>query len=240
MQKKKILLADDVELFLELEKTFFRREGFDLLVARSGEEAYRMVLDHRPDMVFMDLFMPQMNGDEACRKIKEDAELRSIPVVMVTHGGKDDDLDRCRDAGCDDLVLKPINRHHFLTTARRFLGIVDRAAHRVRARFKVSYGMPSKKISSTFSVNLSTGGLFIETEEAFPPDSRLQLEFRLPDREAPVTCGGRVAWVNHPRKIVKAQLPPGLGLQFMDLRLEDMEAIRNYIKGECLDGGQSL
>ena len=234
MNKKIILLADDVELFLELEKTFFRREGFDLYIARTGEEACRLAVEHRPDMIFMDLYMPQMNGDEACRKIKENPELRTTPIVMVTHGGKEDDLGRCRDAGCDDIVLKPINRHHFLATARRFLGIVDRAAHRVRARLKIHYHLPLKRLTAIHSANLSTGGVFLETEEVLPPESRVNLEFRLPCRESPVLCQGRVAWVNHPRKIVKAQLPPGMGLQFMDLRLEDLESIRDFVKKECL------
>lgn len=133
MTRKKILLADDVELFLELEKTFFRRENFELLIARTGQEAWDLTLAEGPDLVFMDLFMPGMDGDEACRLIKNHRQTAAIPVVMVTQGGWDGDLVRCREAGCDDILLKPINRHLFMATARRLLQVVDRSEQRVGA-----------------------------------------------------------------------------------------------------------
>lgn len=85
--RKKILLADDVELFLELEKTFFRRESFELLIARTGQQAWDLTQAETPDLVFMDLFMPGMDGDAACRLIKQQPQTASIPVVMVTQGG---------------------------------------------------------------------------------------------------------------------------------------------------------
>ncbi|HKK01215.1 MAG TPA: response regulator, partial [Desulfuromonadales bacterium] len=103
MSHRKILLVDDVELFLELEKTFFNRAGFQLLVARTGQEAYDLAVSERPDLIFMDLFMPQMNGDEACRLLKADPALAAIPVVMVTQGGHEEELRRCRQAGCNDI-----------------------------------------------------------------------------------------------------------------------------------------
>jgi len=233
VENKKVLLADDVELFLELEKTFFRREGFELLVARSGREAYDMVLTHRPDLVFMDLFMPEMNGDESCRLIKAHAEVGNTPVVMVTHGGRDEDLQCCRDAGCDDIVLKPINRHHFLSTARKYLNVVERAAPRVQARLRVQYGSDGRLLTH-YSVNLSSGGVFIETPEPLPAKTALSLEFDLPALGRTIRCKGRVAWINHPEQIINPQLPSGMGLQFLDLSLEDLTSIREYVKKEYL------
>ena len=61
-------------------------------MARTGKQAFEMTLAHKPDLVFMDLFMPELNGDDACRKIKEHPETRTIPVVMVTQGGREDEL----------------------------------------------------------------------------------------------------------------------------------------------------
>ena len=232
--EKKVLLADDVELFLELEKTFFRREGFQLLVARTGRQAVDLVLEHRPDLVFMDLFMPELNGDEACRQIKAHPEVGNTPVVMVTQGGREAELEQCRQAGCDDILLKPINRHHFLGTARRFLQVADRSTPRIKARLRIHYGAEMKKVLTDYSVNLSTGGVFIETAEVLPPHTALSLEFVLPAPEKTVTCRGRVAWVNHPDKIINPALPAGMGLQFLDLHYEDLVAIRNYVKTKCL------
>jgi uncharacterized protein (TIGR02266 family) len=234
MSEITVLLADDVELFLELEKTFFRREGVRLLTARTGKEAVDLVLEHRPGLVFMDLYMPEMDGDEACRQIKAHPALRMTPVVMVTHGGRPEDLERCRQAGCDDILLKPINRHLFVETARRFLQVVDRAAPRVEARFSIRYGIFQQNLLSNYAVNLSTGGIFIETDTILPPHTSLGLEFVLPEPKREIVCQGRVAWVNHPDKIINPALPAGMGLQFLDLQGDDLDAIRDYIKTRAL------
>ena len=105
MAKIKVLLADDVQLFLELENSFFSREEVYVRMVRSGREVLEAVAEEMPDLIFLDMFMPEMNGDECCRKLKSDAALRHIPVVMVTTGGREDDLKLCRDAGCDEVVL---------------------------------------------------------------------------------------------------------------------------------------
>jgi len=230
----KILLADDVELFLELERTFFRREKVEILVARTGLEAYEITLDKRPNLVLMDLYMPEMNGDEACRRIKANPEISSTPVVIVTQGGREDDQLRCREAGCDDILLKPINRHHFVATARKFLNLVDRSAPRIVAQLKIHFGIEPQMLLTDYSVNISTGGVFLRTKNLLPADTPLLLEFFLPNLASRIQCQGRVAWVNTPKNAKKPQLPPGMGIQFLDLSLEYMYAIREFIKQQCL------
>jgi len=234
VDKKKILLADDVELFLELEKTLFRRENFVLLVARNGQEAFDLIASQRPDLVFMDLYMPVMNGDICCRRVKDDPDLCRTPIVMVTQGGREEDLNRCRQAGCDEILLKPINRHQFVETARRLLTIAAREAQRVGARLEVRYGTDQQHVLNNYSVNISTGGLFLETDDPLPVDTPLSLEFTLPGRELPICCKGRVAWVNHPVLLHKPEMASGMGIQFIGLSLDDMYSIRDFIKQECL------
>jgi uncharacterized protein (TIGR02266 family) len=235
MAQKKVLLVDDVELFLDLEKTFFRREEVTLLFARTGRQAVDLTLAERPDVVFMDLFMPDMNGDEACRLIKQHPECGSTPVVMVTHGGRDADLETCRAAGCDDILYKPISRHQLLDTAHRFLQLTERAADpRIPAKLTVRYGQGMQRQLTDYSVNISTGGLFLETASPLPAGSELLLEFPLPGRAESVVCQARVAWVNAPDCPGRLQLPSGMGMQFLDLSLDDLQSIREYIKQECL------
>lgn len=235
MDRKKILLADDVELFLALEKTLFRREHFNLLTARDGHQAFELIAAERPDLVFMDLYMPGMNGDECCRRVKNDPDLRSTPVVMVTQGGREEDLARCRQAGCDEILLKPINRHLFVDAARRLLAVAARAAQRVRARLEVRYGPDRRQLLSNYSVNISTGGLFLETDDPLPVDTPLALEFTLPSRQTSIRCAGRVAWVNHPVLLHQPEMAAGMGVQFVDLSLDDLHAIRDFIKLESLE-----
>ena len=234
MTPLKILLVDDVELFLKVEKTFFQRENVELLVARSGREAVAMVQAERPHLVFMDLYMPEMNGDQACRIIKTDSHLRSIPVIMVAGSDRPEDILRCKDSRCDDVIHKPVSQRAFLDTARKYLGVATRTATRIEARLEISYGLGADRLLSHYSINISTGGLFLETPEPLPSETPLILEFTLPDRPAPIRCRGRVAWVNPPDHPKKQELPPGMGIQFINLALADMQLIRDFIKSDDL------
>jgi len=234
MKKRKILLADDLELLLRLEKTFQYRDEFELITTGSGEKALALARETKPDLIFLDLYMPGMNGDECCRAIKEDARYRGIPVVMVIQGNRDDDLKRCREAGCDAIVQKPINRHELLEMTRKFLQIEDHTAPRYSARLLVNYGPDQRCLLTDHSINLSTGGLFLETEQPLELDATLKLEFLLPNSEQRLSCSARVAWTNHPELLQRPELPAGMGLQFIDLTSADMEILRDYIKASNL------
>ncbi len=234
MEKKKILLVDDLQLFLEQEKSFFNREQFDLILASNGVEALRMVRDHRPHMVFMDLYMPEMGGAECCRLIKSDEDLCKIPVIMVTKGVSEEDFDQSWRAGCDDIIVKPINRHYFMAITKKYLNIQVRITPRFIARLRIRYGEQSEMLLANYSLNLSTGGVFIETTDYLPIDTILSIEFILPDNKRSICCKGRVAWQNRPDAPVNPNLPAGMGLQFLDISLEDMNAVRQYIKKEAL------
>ncbi len=235
MERKKVVLADDVELFLKLEKTFFNREEFALITAHNGREALEAIRETIPDLVFLDLHMPEMDGDECCRLVKKDEKLRHIPIIMVTSAGREEDLERCRRAECNEIVNKPINRHDFMAVARRFLQVVERVTQRYSAMLRIHYGAQSNDILSDYSIDLSTGGLFLATDRPLPTDTPLSMEFVLPVSDAKICCQARVAWVNDPVQRKKTVLPAGMGVQFLDLSLADMDAIRNYIKHSNLE-----
>jgi len=234
LEKKKILLVDDVQLFLEQEKSFFNRGQFELLVADNGKEALRIIREERPDLVFMDLYMPEMDGDKCCRIIKSDEDLRKIPVIIVTKGVNEEDFERSWQSGCDDIIVKPINRHYFLAITKKYLNIRFRTTPRFIARLRICYGGNPEKLLTDYSINLSTGGLFIETIDYLPVDTTVNIELFLPQNERTIGCKGRVAWVNHPELLANPNLPAGMGLQFIDISLEDMNAVRQYIKNEAL------
>lgn len=110
MKKTKLLLVDDVELFLDLQKSFLNRETFEIFTARSGPEALEKIQQNTPDLVILDLFMPGMDGDDVCREIKRNPLTRDIPVVMTTSEGAEDSKNRCLQAGCDGFLPKPLKR----------------------------------------------------------------------------------------------------------------------------------
>lgn len=229
MPEINVLLVDDIELVLELEESFLDRTGFHLLTARNGQEAIDLAKKHRPNIVFMDLYMPQMDGDEACRRIKTHPELSQTAVIMVTEGVRPGDLARCHESGCDDILLKPIKRESFIAIFHKWLQGTVRIAPRVDARLNLRYG-EEQNLLNNYSVNLSTGGVFIETENILSPDTALCVEFMLPESREKIACKGRVAWVNHPDKILNPALPVGMGIQFLDLNESNLAVLREYIK----------
>src|SRR5690242_7384516 len=111
---KAILLVDDVQMFIEIEKEFLQNSQVEILTARDGLEALDIIKERRPDLVFMDLQMPKMNGDACCRAIKSDRVQFATPVVMVTAKGDEEAKDSCLAAGCDGFLTKPLDRDRFL------------------------------------------------------------------------------------------------------------------------------
>ncbi|HEY5975200.1 MAG TPA: response regulator [Geobacteraceae bacterium] len=227
--RKKVLLADDVELFIDLAATFFNQKPIDLLVARNGRQALDLIRQEQPDLVFMDLYMPELDGDVCCALIKADPTCRQIPIIMVTQGGREAESARCREAGCDELIFKPLNRQEFLAMADRYLGSDALDGTRYLASVWVQFAVGGQTLTN-YSINLSSGGLFLESVDLLPVDTLLVIEILLPGQAMPICCASRVAWVNLPEQPLKPELPGGMGLQFCNLPMQEMAAIREFIR----------
>lgn len=228
--KKKILLADDVELFLEMERIILQRVDLDLLIVKDGRNVLEMVRKHRPQVALFGLSMPGLSGEECCRAIKGDPQLAGTAVIMMVPAGHPEQVQLIRAAGCDDVIFKPIKHDQFLAMMRRYLQVELREGQRIKAEVRVYYGPAPQKQLSEFSVDLSTGGLYLKTDFPLPVDENLTIRFTLPDHKGMVSCKARVAWVNAKDKPRKPSLPPGMGIQFVDLPLEDMKAIRRFME----------
>lgn len=230
MNKEKILLVDDVAPFLDLERSFFDEERFDVLTAGSGLEAVRIVSRQPPALIFMDLHMPDMNGDEACALIKSDPVFKSIPIILVTHPDEDD-IAKCRASGCEGYIFKPVSRHDFAEAVKQFLGKDRRMAVRVPVRLVIRYKLEGDtRVLERYAVNMSSGGVFLETEDVLPENTPLSLAFILPGEGSEVSCAGRVAWVNGPQHRVNPNLPAGMGIQFVVNQFQELSAIRKYLQ----------
>jgi uncharacterized protein (TIGR02266 family) len=234
-KNKKILLADDVELFLEMERNFLQRDDLDLLIAKDGCRAVEMVREHAPQVAFLGMQMPGMSGEECCRAIKEDPSLSGTTVTMIVNAGHPEHVKSCRAAGCDELLFKPINHDEFLTIVRRCLDLEVRNSLRIKAQMRVYYGPAPQKLLSEFSVDLSSGGLYVKTDFPLEVNENLTLRFTLPDQKGMVSCKARVAWVNQKEKPRKPELPAGMGIQFVELSLEDMKSIRRFLEHNELE-----
>ncbi|MBJ6723189.1 response regulator [Geomesophilobacter sediminis] len=234
MPRKKVLLVDDVEPFLEMEKALFNEDEFEIRLARDGYDCLRSIMESRPELIFMDLFMPRMGGLECCRIIKADRDLKTIPVVMVTASGYESDYESCREAGCDEVMPKPVTRYQVQAMARRMLGLRVRYEERAHVRLLVSYGSNNEFPLTDYSINLSTGGLFLETEALLSVGTRIQAEFVLPHDSSCIRCNAKIAWINSSYYQSNPQLAVGMGVQFLDLGLDHLEAIRTFVRTQNL------
>jgi two-component system cell cycle response regulator DivK len=95
--------------------------GYNILQTKDGMEALRMAREHRPDLILMDIQLPEVSGLEVTKWIKEDDNLKSIPVVAVTAFAMKGDEEKIREGGCEAYIAKPISVTNFLETVERFL-----------------------------------------------------------------------------------------------------------------------
>ena len=118
---KKVLIVEDNELNMKLFHDLLDAEGYETLQTREGLEALSLAREQRPDLILMDIQLPEISGLEVTKWLKEDDELASIPVVAVTAFAMKGDEERIRQGGCEAYISKPISVSGFLDTIRRLL-----------------------------------------------------------------------------------------------------------------------
>jgi two-component system alkaline phosphatase synthesis response regulator PhoP len=121
MPSKKILIADDNENIREALTFLLEDEGYKLWLAKDGSEALQKAREVVPDILFLDIMMPEINGFDVCRIIKNDPALKKIYVIMLTAKGQADDQVRGKEAGADEYVLKPFSPLEILAKLKRIL-----------------------------------------------------------------------------------------------------------------------
>jgi DNA-binding response OmpR family regulator len=114
----RVLLVEDERDVSELIRYTFEKDGYEVVVTPTGGEALRTVRDMRPDIVLLDIMVPQLNGWEICRRIKQDPDTRDIPVIMVTGRVEEGDKVLGFELGADDYVTKPFSPRELLARIR--------------------------------------------------------------------------------------------------------------------------
>jgi two-component system, OmpR family, alkaline phosphatase synthesis response regulator PhoP len=125
---RSILIADDephIRALLEQTLEDLEDEGVELLTARDGEEALTVITVRRPDLVFLDVMLPTMNGYEVCRAVRAEPGLADVTVVLLTAKGQDADREEGLAAGADEFRTKPFDPDEILELARSRLASVD-------------------------------------------------------------------------------------------------------------------
>lgn len=119
---KTVLIVEDNELNMKLFHDLLDAHGYKTLQTRNGMEALELAREHHPDLILMDIQLPEVSGLEVTKWLKEDDHLREIPVVAVTAFAMKGDEERIREGGCEAYISKPISVAAFLDTVKQFIG----------------------------------------------------------------------------------------------------------------------
>jgi two-component system cell cycle response regulator DivK len=119
---KRILIVEDNELNMKLLNDVLEAYGYEIVKTGSGAAVLELARQHRPDLVLMDIQLPDVSGLDAVRLLKEDPQTQAIPVIAVTAFAMAGDERRALDSGCDAYIAKPIMLREFLATVEKFIG----------------------------------------------------------------------------------------------------------------------
>ncbi|WP_297799501.1 response regulator [uncultured Brevundimonas sp.] len=118
---KTVLIVEDNELNMKLFHDLLESQGYETLQTREGMQALHLARTHHPDLILMDIQLPEISGLEVTKWIKDDEELSNIPVIAVTAFAMKGDEERIKQGGCEAYISKPISVSTFLDTVRQHL-----------------------------------------------------------------------------------------------------------------------
>lgn len=120
--KKKVLIVEDNELNMKLFDDLLGAHGYDTVKTREGTRVLDIARAEKPDLIIMDIQLPEVSGIEVTQRLKRDEELKSIPVVAVTAFAMKGDEEKIRQGGCEDYISKPISITDFMKVVTKYLG----------------------------------------------------------------------------------------------------------------------
>ena len=223
----KILIVDDATYYLKLGESFLKRGVCKIITAQNGKIALSLIKEKRPDLIIMDFQMPVMRGDECCRLVKADKQIKNIPIVMMANSWDIDAKEICEKAGCDFFIWKPINKPQFYHAIKKYLNIKERSFSRMPCDSVVSYSFKKFKNEGKL-FNISECGVFIKSIFPLQEGAELSVSFKLTRLGDPMKVSGRVV-----RMINKAdECGPlgnlGMGIKFNSPSEYLKSTIRNY------------
>lgn len=119
--KKKVMIVEDNELNMKLFHDLLEAHEIDVIQTRDGREVLDLARRERPDLILMDIQLPEVSGLDVTKWVKEDPELKHIPVIAITAFAMKGDEEKIREGGCEDYISKPISVMQFLDKVKKYL-----------------------------------------------------------------------------------------------------------------------
>lgn len=118
---KKVMIVEDNELNMKLFHDLLEAHGIDTVQTRDGRNVLALAREHKPDLILMDIQLPEISGLDVTRWLKEEDDLKDIPVIAVTAFAMKGDEQKIREGGCEDYISKPISVTRFMETVEKYL-----------------------------------------------------------------------------------------------------------------------
>lgn len=228
MKTEKILIVNDSQFFIQMIKSTLKRPGCDILTAGGGSEALDIIKSNSPNLILMDFYIKGMNGAECCKKIKSNPATKGIPVIMITFAGKNEDIENCNNAGCDDYVTRPVEKMVLLKKVNKYLAISVREHKRASICVPALYYFDNEEYSGiVFSIG--EGGMYIKGERVLDKGSCVKANFDIAHIAKQIEVEGEVVWNTEEIKQVPLNIGHGFGVKFTSIDQKGIEAIKEYI-----------
>jgi len=224
-RRKTILLIDDVALFRDLGALFLARTA-RVVTARNAEEGLELARRDRPDIVVVDLLMPDLDGEQFCLLAKADPQLVDIPVIVLAGSDDPEDRGRAIRAGAEEVLPKPIARVTLVQAVNRVMRVPGfRGLPRITVEAPIEFAFDDQHDNGMVR-NLSRGGLFLETAREIPTDKELQLRFELPDNQRTFEPTAKVVW----RQVEASRnVRSGVGMRFVAFEGGAIRNLEDYV-----------
>ncbi len=121
MTKKILIVDDEINIVISME-FLIKQAGYDLQIARDGEEAMEKVTSFEPDLILLDVMMPKINGFEVCRRIRANPDWRNIKIIMLTAKGREVEVAKGLALGADTYIIKPFSTKELMSEVKHILG----------------------------------------------------------------------------------------------------------------------
>ncbi len=121
MAKKRILIVDDSKTALLMTTVALNKGSYEILTAGDGAEGLAKALAEKPDLIVLDVVMPKMDGHEVCKRVRESADAKATPIIMLTTLGEKGQVAAGFESGCTEYMTKPINMGELLAAVKRLL-----------------------------------------------------------------------------------------------------------------------
>ena len=226
IEKKTILVVDDVELFIQLQVSHLGKKKYNIYTAHSGTEGLQLARTQKPDLVLLDLFMPDLNGDEVCRTLKNDPATASIPVILVSSGSREISRSAMISSDCDGLVFKPVRKDLLVSVVENLLGTNLRLRERISVNIAGTVIHEGEVYPVTIR-SLSSDGAFLELAREVTRGDMMEMIFTLPDETEEIRVRtAAVVWIG----TLGETGPAGAGLSYLSIDERMRKRIDDFVR----------